>query len=146
MSRKPGASNYTRAANSTDEAEIKSLHTHCVSKGYMQLTYASSKDFELCDEDGTPNPIGMFYRSKRTAKIKPIRGQCSFEFLPGGERNQAWKGCPYGEDPNKMRVLPPPPPLEELEARFDGPVIVEAGNNELAESVRRLDMLLKGEK
>ena len=122
--KRTGLSNYKLASNASSEVELKRLHGHCVSLAFMQLTYAASKDFELCDENGEPNPIGKFYRSMKLGTVKPVKGQCSFEFLPDGESNPDWDGCPFGTS-NKMNVLNPPT-LEAIEKYLDvEPLVLE---------------------
>lgn len=147
-----------KTPHSNDPEKLKQIHAHCVSKAWMQLTYARSSGFELCDEDGTFNPVGMWVR-KPGGKIEQVRGQCSFEHLPD------WQGCPFGE--SKPYGVLQPPSLEKIEKllemdaekEFTNAVIIESAefeqrdepeasleSPELEASMKRLDALLKKRK
>lgn len=76
------------------EEDTDYIHRHCFGPHWMRIAYGASSDFEVCDADGTPNPNGDYYRSIARERVKRLRGQCSFEFLPNGDRDPNWAGCP----------------------------------------------------
>lgn len=70
------------------------IHRNCFSSSWMREGYQRSPDFEICNADGMFNPIGGYYKSLRTGRIKKLYGACEFEYLPNGDRNSQWTGCP----------------------------------------------------
>ena len=133
MSRKPKRNFKPVKPPKGDEA-----HRHCVSKGWMQMSYSRSFDYELCDSDGTYNPVGRFVRTKRTGEVREVRGQCSWELLDDGRPNPDWEGCPYGD--TKENVLPVPDE-QRIMSLVDDEVEPEP-SSEIDEALARLDALL----
>lgn len=70
------------------------VHRNCFPASWTRRGYLRSQDFEVCDADGTFNPAGGYYKSISTGKVKKLYGACEFEYLPNGDRNPQWAGCP----------------------------------------------------
>ena len=90
------------------KAADPAAHRFCISVGQQQMEYRRSRDYELCNSDGSPNLVGRFVRrpSGEIMEIKPI---CDLATLPDGSPNPAWDGCPM------MGVVKPDNSVERLD-------------------------------